>query len=90
MRKRFPFPTPGVLFGLLLPLPSPLSSRLCSSGSACSKGQRSHTLTAMGLTDQEVDGGIRVSFCSGSKDEDLDALLEGLREAGKTLMRAYR
>ncbi len=61
-----------------------------SGGSACSKGQRSHTLTAMGLTDQEVDGGIRVSFCSGSGDEDLDALLEGLREAGKTLMRAYR
>ena len=45
---------------------------------------------AAGLTDQEVDGGIRVSFCSGSGDEDLDALLEGLREAGKTLMRAYR
>ena len=33
-----------------------------SSGSACSKGEASHTLNAMGLARSRVDGAVRVSF----------------------------
>ena len=58
-----------------------------SSGSACSKGAASHTLSAMGLPPQRIDGALRVSFCESSRQEDIDALAEGLREGLATLAR---
>lgn len=58
-----------------------------SSGSACSKGAASHTLTAMGLPAPRVDGALRVSFCDTSSPQDVDALLAGLREGLTTLQR---
>ncbi len=51
-----------------------------SSGSACAKGQPSHTLTAMGLPPERVDAALRVSLCGQNTEEDIDALLEGLQE----------
>ena len=50
-----------------------------SSGSACSKGAASHTLTAMGLGPRRIDTAIRASFCADNTPEDVDALLDGLR-----------
>ena len=50
-----------------------------SSGSACSKGAASHTLAAMGLPAARVDSALRVSFCGDSTEEDVRALLDGLR-----------
>lgn len=50
-----------------------------SSGSACSKGAASHTLTAMGLEPRRIDTAIRASFCADNTPEDVDALLEGLK-----------
>ncbi|WP_367924288.1 cysteine desulfurase family protein [uncultured Ruthenibacterium sp.] len=50
-----------------------------SSGSACSKGEASHTLQAMGLPRERVDTAVRVSFCGDNTPEDVDALLEALR-----------
>ena len=58
-----------------------------SSGSACSKGAASHTLTAMGLPAARIDGALRVSFCDDTTKEDLFALLEGLDEGLATLQR---
>ena len=58
-----------------------------SSGSACSKGAASHTLTAMGLPAPRIDGALRVSFCDTSSPQDVDALLAGLREGLTTLQR---
>ena len=58
-----------------------------SSGSACSKGAASHTLTAMGLPAPRIDGALRVSFCDTSSPQDVDALLVGLREGLTTLQR---
>lgn len=58
-----------------------------SSGSACSKGAASHTLTAMGLEPRRIDTAIRVSFCADNTSEDVDTLLEGLKTGLATLSR---
>ena len=58
-----------------------------SSGSACSKGAASHTLTAMGLEPRRIDTAIRASFCADNTSEDVDALLEGLKTGLATLSR---
>lgn len=58
-----------------------------SSGSACSKGAASHTLTAMGLEPRRIDTAIRASFCADNTPEDVDALLEGLKIGLATLSR---
>ena len=49
-----------------------------SSGSACSKGAKSHVLAAMGLGQERIDSALRVSFCRESTEEEVDRLLEGL------------
>ena len=58
-----------------------------SSGSACSKGAASHTLTAMGLEPRRIDTAIRASFCADNTPEDVDALLDGLKTGLATLSR---
>ena len=58
-----------------------------SSGSACSKGERSHTLEAMRLGRRLVDSAVRVSFGLQNSEDDIDALIEGLREAKRSLMK---
>lgn len=52
-----------------------------SGGSACDKGEPSHTLQAMGASDLAVRTALRVSFCDDNNEEDVDALLQGLRDA---------
>lgn len=54
-----------------------------STGSACSsnkKGQ-SHVLKAMGLTDREIEGAIRFSFCEFNTVEEMDYVLVQLKNA---------
>ena len=54
-----------------------------STGSACSsnkKGQ-SHVLKAMGLSDKEIEGAIRFSFCEFSTIEEMDYVLVQLKSA---------
>ena len=46
-----------------------------SAGSACAKGHRSHTLTAMKLSPEVMDGSFRVSLCKDSTREELDMLV---------------
>lgn len=58
-----------------------------SSGSACSKGQKSPVLGALGLSDAEIDSAIRVSLSRYTDESDIDALLEGLCAAAATLKR---
>jgi cysteine desulfurase len=52
-----------------------------SSGSACSSGKvkPSHVLAAMGVDEALARGGLRVSFGWSNRDEDVDALIAGLR-----------
>lgn len=58
-----------------------------SSGSACSKGGKSHVLSSLGLSDDVADSAIRVSFSKESTEEDVDALLEALSIGLNTLQR---
>ena len=47
-----------------------------SAGSACAKGHRSHTLTAMKLQPEVMDGSFRVSISRETTAEELDRLAE--------------
>ena len=51
-----------------------------SAGSACAKGHRSHTLTAMGLSPETMDGSFRVSLCRENTQEELDRLVAVIQE----------
>jgi cysteine desulfurase len=49
-----------------------------SAGSACAKGHRSHTLSAMGLSPEIMDSSFRVSICRETTQEEIDALIDGI------------
>ena len=51
-----------------------------SAGSACAKGHRSHTLTAMKLSPEVMDGSFRISLCRDTTAEELETVLNVLRE----------
>ena len=50
-----------------------------SAGSACAKGHRSHTLTAMNLSPERMDSSFRVSLSRENTREEAEALLMGIR-----------
>lgn len=58
-----------------------------SSGSACSKGARSHVLISMGLSDDIIDSALRVSFHKGTTRSDVDAFFCALTDAMRELVR---
>ena len=58
-----------------------------SSSSACAKGKRSYVLEAMGLPDDRIDSSLRISFSKYNTEEDIDALVEGLKSGLETLQR---
>lgn len=52
----------------------------CSSGSACAKGQPSHVLSAMGFPTKRIDTALRISFSKYNTAEDIDMLIEALKD----------
>ena len=52
-----------------------------SSGSACSKGEYSRILTALGIDKKYIDGAIRFSFSGDITKKDLDFTLKVLKES---------
>ena len=56
-----------------------------SAGSACHRGKPSHVFAALDLPKKERDGALRVSFSYDTAREDVDALVEGLKEASRQL-----
>ena len=50
-----------------------------SAGSACAKGHRSHVMTAMKLTPEVIDGSFRVSICRDTTSEELDKLVDVIK-----------
>ena len=58
-----------------------------SSGSACSKGNRSNTLTHMKVSPQRIDSALRISFGPQNTEEDVDALIDGLKQAREKLQK---
>ena len=61
-----------------------------SSGSACSKGEASHTLTAMHLPKSRIDTALRVSFAAENTVADVDALCAAVREGIASLAKMRR
>ena len=51
-----------------------------SSGSACHKGKPSHVFAALGLPKRTLMGVLRVSFGPDNTRDDVDALVDGLRQ----------
>lgn len=51
-----------------------------SSGSACSKGKQSPVLEAMQLPKERIQAALRVSFSHMNTLEDVEAMVEGVRE----------
>lgn len=60
---------------------------LVSSGSACGKGEKSHTLTSMGLPDELIDSAVRVSFSSNTTEDDVREAADLFIQAVNTLQR---
>lgn len=58
-----------------------------SSGSACSKGELSHTLSAMGLRKELIDSALRLSFSRFTEKEDIDRFCKVLTQAVSKLKR---
>lgn len=58
-----------------------------SSGSACSKGKKSPVLTAMGLSTDQIDSALRISFSWDNTIDDVDRLTRALHLAEQTLIR---
>ena len=52
-----------------------------SSGSACHKGKPSHVYAALKLPKPQLDVILRISFSYDTAREDVDALVQGLKEA---------
>ncbi len=50
-----------------------------SAGSACAKGHRSHTLTAMGLFPEVMDSSFRVSLSRETTQEEIHSLFAGIQ-----------
>ncbi len=51
-----------------------------SAGSACAKGHRSHTLTAMKCSPAVMDGSFRVSLSRENSKEELDTLMQVIQQ----------
>lgn len=59
-----------------------------SSGSACSKGNTSYVLKEMGVNSKGIDSALRISFSKHNTKEEIDLLVEALREATQKLRKA--
>lgn len=56
-----------------------------SSGSACSKGASSPTLQAMGASALRMDTALRISLGAENTSQDIQAVVDGIREGMQTL-----
>lgn len=54
-----------------------------SGGSACSKGARSHVLTAQGINPKRIDCALRISMCHQNTEDEIELLLDALAEGIK-------
>ncbi len=52
-----------------------------SAGSACAKGHRSHTLTAMGLKPQVMDSSFRISLSKDTTPEEIGRFVQVIQES---------
>jgi len=60
-----------------------------SKSSACKKGARSKTLEAMKLKNDVIDGAIRVSFSKFNTLDEVDYLVDNLKQASESLFKSF-
>ena len=60
-----------------------------SSGSACSKGKKSGTLSEFRIPEENLDSTLRISFSVDTTENDIDALMEAIQEAQKKLAKIH-
>lgn len=58
-----------------------------SSGSACSKGHKSHVLESVGLDAGRIDSALRIGLCDTTTEEEIYIFLQALDEAVLALRR---
>ena len=65
---------------------------MCSTGSACAshKKSASHVLTAMGVSDRDIDGALRFSLCPGNTLAEMDETAAQLAKNVEMLRRFVR
>ena len=56
-----------------------------SSGSACSKGARTHVLDSMGFDRKVQDSSVRISFSADNTESEIDTLIAEITNAKNTL-----
>ncbi len=56
-----------------------------SSGSACSKGAKSHVLAALGMPEPEIDSALRISFSHYNTLDQVEALARAIEEGQASL-----
>lgn len=52
-----------------------------SGGSACSKGRKSHVLTAMNINPKAIDSSLRISLSEQNTKEEIDIFIDALKSA---------
>lgn len=80
------FSVPGIRSEVLLHYLSSYGIYV-SAGSACAGKEKSHVLTAMGLSKDRIDSSIRVSFSNETSFDDIKFFSEKLTEGCKTLIK---
>ncbi|MBO5064565.1 MAG: cysteine desulfurase [Clostridia bacterium] len=61
-----------------------------SAGSACKTGHRSSVLTAMGLSPETIDSAVRISFSRYNTTQEVDLLIEAVKEASLKYGKKYK
>ena len=99
-RLRFHIPAVSVPYIVHLSVPGYKSETLLhflaqkeiyvSSGSACSKGAKSHVLSAYGISDDRADSALRISFSKQTTEEELDALTAAIAQGQGQLIHNNR
>ena len=54
-----------------------------SAGSACKMGHRSPVLTAMGLSPERIDSAVRISLSRFNTEEEIDYMINAIKEAAE-------
>ena len=61
-----------------------------SSGSACSRGEKSHTLSAMRLSGERIDSAVRISLCDSNTLSEVGEFIAAARGIKSELVKAAR
>lgn len=78
---------PHILTAVFTKFPSEVIMRILesegiyvSAGSACSRGRKSHVLSALGISDRDIKSAVRISLSRFSSEDDVSAFIRAVKE----------